>query len=350
MKTTNTGKRSLLIGNGINRLDSEQSVSWGKLLSDIKDRFNIKVDLDNEFKPFTLAFEELLHRKKGRNSFVEKLQELKKFIGENISEQLQGKAGFNVYHRKFMNLGYDDLLTTNYEYSFQKSVDENFLAFKKTKALNRLEPRYSMKRAYKVDGSKTKIWHIHGELMVSRNNSDRSKFIDEESILIGYEQYSEYLNKIQTVFKSGRGSKSNSDNSLIYRIMNNVDSPFWIDKFFTDNIDIIGQGLDFTENHLWWLINQRANYKRNNDTKELNVDNRIRYFYPKFENDGLIDLRESNFFEKAIRMRNASLKGKAMAELLSAFEVEGVEVKARAYTEFYDQVIENYLDINEKED
>ena len=58
--------------------------------------------------------------------FEEKLKELKKKIRGTIEQQLEKKKGYNEYHRKLVDLGYDDILTTNYDYAFQLSADENF--------------------------------------------------------------------------------------------------------------------------------------------------------------------------------------------------------------------------------
>jgi hypothetical protein len=51
-----TKKRALLTGNGINLLDDNQSLSWGKLLKEINTQNNTDIDFDNPFKPFPLAF------------------------------------------------------------------------------------------------------------------------------------------------------------------------------------------------------------------------------------------------------------------------------------------------------
>ena len=71
-------KRALLIGNGVNLLDPSQSYSWGALLQMLKTTYNIKVDLDNVFKPFPLAFDEMLHQKSGSNYFNDKVKTLKR--------------------------------------------------------------------------------------------------------------------------------------------------------------------------------------------------------------------------------------------------------------------------------
>ena len=350
MKNSYNGKKALLIGNGINRLFPKESLSWWQLLNELSERFNIAADLNNEFKPYTLLFEELLHRKPGMGPFQEMQKNLKQFIRQKIEKQLEGKKGFNEYHKKMMSLGYDDLLTTNYEYSFQKSIDSDFLKRKNSYALNRQEKKHSLKRGYNLSDESPTVWHIHGELEVPINYTNKSKNFAEESILIGYEQYADYMKKIRDAFDSGRGSRQDSSNNMKYRILNEVDSAFWMDKFFTQNIDIIGQGLDFSENHLWWILNQRANFIRNNEENELKIDNRIRFIYPKFSNENMIDTDQKDFLNKFINMRNNKLRSKASAELLKAFKVEDVIIKVdkeptneEAFREFYDRAIDQYL-------
>jgi hypothetical protein len=94
MVSSYKNKKALLIGNGINQLDKQQSVSWGDLLNELKSKFDIDVDLENEFKPFPLGFDEMLHQKDGSNNFENKLKRLKISIRNNINKQLKGKLGY----------------------------------------------------------------------------------------------------------------------------------------------------------------------------------------------------------------------------------------------------------------
>ena len=73
-------KKALLIGNGVNRLDSSQSFSWHAILEAVNAKYRFKVDLDNDFKPFPLAFDEMLHQTSRPNNFSEKIKILKQKI------------------------------------------------------------------------------------------------------------------------------------------------------------------------------------------------------------------------------------------------------------------------------
>lgn len=97
-----TRKKALLLGNGINRVIPEEAVSWGELLKNLKRKFDIEVELDNPFKPFPLAFDEMLHRKLGYNNLEVKLKSLKQYIREAMELLSENKQGFNQYHRQLV--------------------------------------------------------------------------------------------------------------------------------------------------------------------------------------------------------------------------------------------------------
>lgn len=338
-------KRALLIGNGVNQLDKEQSISWHNLLEVLKVKYSISVDLDNDFKPFPLGFEEMLHRKDGSNAFENKLKILKKGIRNSVENQLKGKLGYNDFHKKIMQVGYNDVLTTNYDYSLEKSIEPDFFLIKDDLAQNKQEIKYSLKRCYKLKAVDTKVWHIHGELFDSRNLSDNSKNYNEESIMIGYEHYTSYLEKIQENFKGKSGVQKDENKGLMIRLKGEKKDLFWTDIFFTHNIDIIGQGFDFSENHLWWLINQRANYIKNYSEKYgVLVDNEIKFYYPFIEGNDLINVTQLSSFDNILTKRNSINKSKAIAEVLEAFKVIQMPIVCASYDDFYNKLFnENIL-------
>lgn len=344
MISSRNNKRALLTGNGINQLDGTQSISWGALLEDLKETYSIKVDLANVFKPFPLGFEEMLHRKPGKNTFDEKLKNLKAKIREQIELQLENKLGYNEYHTKIMKVGYNDIITTNYDYSLEKSVEKDFFYEKDKIALNKQEIKFSLKRCYKINAVDCKVWHIHGELFDSRNIKDYNRYYKEESIMIGYEHYTSYLEKIQENFNGKPGNQKIKNTSLKSRIKHNTTGNFWTDILFTHDVDIIGQGLDFSENHLWWLIDQRANFiKNNNFEKEIKIDNILRYYYPVIGSNEIIDLKDPHEFEKIRKKLNAKDKSKAVSEVLEAFKVVPQPIECSSYQNFYDLLIEIHL-------
>lgn len=335
MENSLKNKNALLLGNGLNLLDSNQSFSWLDLLQKIKVEFNIITDLDNEFKPFPLVFEEMLNQKPGQNSFNSKIENIKKSIRSIFDNLIENKRGYNDFHKNISQLNYDDILTTNYDYSVEKSLDDNFKKIKKNVAIDKTESKHSLKRGYKIN-NKT-IWHIHGELFDCRKYSEQSKNYNEESIMIGYEHYSSYFQKIQENIKGQKGKQKIINQSLMTRLKNHVQSPFWTDIFFTHNIDIIGLSLDFSEFHLWWLINYRSNEIRKASNKhQININNKITYYYPKIneENNDV-----TNNIDDILKFKNKIKKSSAIAELLKAFNIYVKEIEVNSYEDFYSEFI-----------
>lgn len=336
-------KSALLVGNGINLLDYSQSVSWGALLNELKIQYDIDVDLDNEFKPFPLGFEEMRHLKNGGNSIESKLKNLKTTIREIIDRQLSGKSGFNTYHTRIMELNYNDILTTNYDYALEKSIQSDFLSKKQKLAVNRLERKFSLKRAYRLN-NQSSVWHIHGELESSRNVSKTSKEYKEESIMIGYEHYSDYLERIRENINGKKGKRISDNQSIISRLKYNTTGDFWTDALFTHNLDIIGLGLDFSENHLWWLLNRRATLIRNNSSnpqdEKVRINNQIKYYYPVIESDSTFSLTNSDLsMNEIIKKKNVFDKSKAIADVLKSFAVVPEPISCNSNKEFYDMFL-----------
>lgn len=338
MNNNYQNKNALLIGNGINLLDSRQSFSWGAILQELKNKFSIDIDLDNVCKPFPLAFDEMLHKKSGSNDFKDKIKTLKQGIRESIDNQLNGKRGFNEYHQSVTSLPYSDILTTNYDYSLQKSIKNDFILSKTSLANNRQERKFSLKRSYILN--KKKIWHIHGELYDSRSQSPQSKYYSEESIMIGYEHYTSYLERIQSNIKGSRGTQKIENQSLMIRLRDQTTGAFWTDIFFTHNLDIIGQGFDFSENHLWWLINFRANSIRNTNSKyKVKINNQIRYFYPIINHEDTEYTNQCYNLNLFVKDKVDFQRSKAIADILKAFKVETIPIQSNSYKDFYDKFI-----------
>lgn len=335
-------KKAMLIGNGLNRLDSSQSFSWGDLLKELKKKYNVNIDLDNIFKPFPLAFDEMQHLKTGNNSPSSKLKNLKQSIRNGVESQLAGKRGFNDYHQRLVSLNYDDIITTNYDYSLEKSIEPNFIILKRELAVNKQERKYSLKRCYKLK-SKTKFWHIHGELHDSRIHSENMNSYPEESIMIGYEHYASYLEKIQENIKGKSGYQKTDNQSLTLRIRDKKHSPYWTDIFFTHNVDIIGQAIDFSENHLWWLFNYRANLMQAVTKNGVQINNRIRFFYAKLNGENLIDINSLKSIDDLIWKKNYTQKSKAIGEVLKAFSIIPIEIECKTHIEFYEKLLTEYL-------
>lgn len=250
-----TKKEVILCGNSINQLENNDA-DWGELLKKIIKSENLKVQV-NDQKSYPLIFEEILFSCSGEYKII--LKRLKEKIVKHISTFQS-----TIYHEKLLQLPISEVLTTNYDYGFERCFEEKFSGFDRGILGN--EYRYSLHRQHTVHDKK--IWHIHGEL----NNGFRGEVrYPEQSIMIGNEHYGDYQRAVHEYIKPSGGLKT--------ALINIKDS--WVKRFFTHEMHIVGFGLDYTENHLWWLLNFRARkYKEHNE-----LPNSIKFYYPNFSKD-----------------------------------------------------------------
>lgn len=289
LKKNASRNKCLLLGNGLNRTNN--APSWEGLLTQLAANagFNVRI---NATKSYPLTFEEILYRMNGHHG--DNLRALKSHIYNGLINYSNTND-----HRDLMQKGYSEILTTNYDYALERVLDRNYSGL--TQHDSRPEWKHSLFRGRRW-GAKL-IWHIHGELDNGYSSFDRYR---ELSMMIGNEHYADYLsrmhNHIQRIIRQPHGDEKAERDS-------------WITRFFTHNIDIAGLGLDFTENHLWWLINYRARKLK----ESVPFKNKIRYFYVASEREDLQD----------------------KLDLLEAFQIqlEPIETEhndARRFREFWD--------------
>lgn len=249
-------ERVLLIGNGINNISVEYT--WKVLIEELIDHIGAKNKIQvNEDKPFPLLYEEISVKAAEKGIPIE--SEIKKIIGEKVK-----KFQPNKLHTEFSNLSIQNILTTNYDLTFENTLNSSSKMFNNCGTVK--ESRYSIFRHYKVKGKN--IWHIHGDV-----NSPNS-------ITLGYEHYSGYLQQMRNYIVTGTGnSYKKKYKPLTKRLKNGKlnDSESWLDFFFTKDIYIIGLTLDFVEIHLWWLLTFRQRARLIN---KMDLNNKIVYFYP----------------------------------------------------------------------
>lgn len=249
-------QKALLVGNDINNATS--SYSWNDLINGLLEysKMNKKIQIDN--KPFPFLYEEIYL--KSFRQYKTHENELKKYIASQTF-----KLEANVLHQLILDLNIENILTTNYDSLFETTSN---LPLKKcvNKGIVK-ENLYNLFRYHATE--KHKIWHIHG----SENNP--------QSITLGYEHYSGYLQQMRTYTTIGmKGMYTKKDFlPLRQRLLNgNKVGDSWVELFFTHDLFIFGLNLDFVEMHLWWLLNYRARAKMEN---RFPVHNTIRYFYPE---------------------------------------------------------------------
>ena len=213
----NFNSKTFLIGNGINQAVSNGVKSWSDLLKDISDSFNVEVDLKNEFKPFPLTFEEILFKSDGEFDLT--LNNIK----HKISKVFENTPP-NSLHSQFVNSGMENILTTNYDYAFEKAYISDFKNEKEFTSRSTDETLNSIKRKtiFKDKKGSPNIWHIHGEIKQRLYPYELKKTSRANSIMIGYEHYGAYLVEIQKYIKGDKGKK---DKSIIDKIIDKEYKP-----------------------------------------------------------------------------------------------------------------------------
>lgn len=248
-------KKILLIGNDIN--NATESYSWNDLINGLLEYAKIDKKLTMENKPFPLLYEEIYLNSAKAHQTPE--TRLKKFIAAKTRDLKP-----NILHEQILELGIENILTTNYDLSFEKTAGETGKCVNKGYIKENL---YNLFRYHKTDNNK--IWHIHGSQS------------SPKSITLGYEHYSGYLQQMRNYTANGtKGTYAKKDFiSLARRIQENtVTHESWVDFFFTHDVYIFGLNLDFVEMHLWWLLTYRSRAMVEN---RFIVNNRITYYYPK---------------------------------------------------------------------
>jgi hypothetical protein len=340
MKSSYTGERAFFLGNGINRIDNN-GISWGELLHKISSSYGITTDLKNELKPFTLAFEEMLYVKTGKNQFQSKLRNLKTKISDILLEDAE-KLIDNDVHKGFMQSGVKEIITTNYDYNLETSLNADFLINKKSNSINNLESKHSLYRCYLIYD--VIVRHIHGELKHNRNIKSTDKHYPEESIMIGFEHYSDYFAKVQSVIKGESGKQKDTEKkSVLVRIRDNDTNKIWTDLFFTHQLVFAGFSLDFTENHLWWLLIYREELKRKRNKFNIRIDNEIIFCIPIFPLESMsYTIKNKNDFDKLYRKKLSSDKNKGITDILKSLKVVIKPIECNSYKDFYLRVIDEY--------
>lgn len=333
----NNNVKAVFIGNGINRLEKYNTLSWDDLLNSLSMSETLlntfpklnTIDLKNPLKPFPFVFEELLQSERTHEiDFDERVKIFKEEIRKLLENQVKNKIKYNKFHKYIMRSNASDIITSNYDYGFEFSENLDFLRQKEDLAGNKLEHTANIKRVYSCYDKK--IWHMHGELFDCRKRSKiTTKDYPEQSILLGY---SHYLKNMSDIEKYVKGEKKNKT-GVISRLTNNEDMNIsWIDKFFTHDIDIFGFSLGFEEQDIWWLINYRANVINHKaDTKKV-VNNTINFYIREFEKN---DYDEMSFEQKVFYKKNL-----AVIDVLKLHHVNVIKYKANNWEDFYEKIIQ----------
>ncbi|CAI1535938.1 SIR2 family protein [Serratia marcescens] len=286
---------SLLVGNGINNV--APGYSWDDLIFSLKARTDADISIRAE-KPFPLTYEEIylsaISKVSGNKAARKIEKEFKKCVA-TFSERVESK----MIHGEICNIGASHILTTNYDFSLQKSIMPSFDGYKHDGIIK--ETKFNLFRRYKIHDGVT-FWPIHGVQS------------EPDTIILGYEHYIGYVQKLRDYIVNG------TDNSyrfkfdpLVSRLLDNkkISNDSWVELFFTQNIHIFGLGLGYVELDIWWLLNYRARR-----VPDGIVNNEILYYHRHEEEDGNL----------------------AKFELLKSFGVKLICLSSNG-TEFYEEVL-----------
>jgi len=226
---------SLLVGNGINRLNNDEA-AWEHILRQLSAGNPTGRELEHvKHKPFALLYEEILLSRTGQSTTVDDIG------AKSQIANLVARFRPNEFHKRLMSAPVKHILTTNYDYTLE---DATATGHKRSNV--KAERKYSLFR--RRTAGRRYVWHVHGEASAPN------------TITLGYDQYSGYLQKMRAYATAERSGEKGSP---VKRGEHEFDaddgsSYSWLDVFFRDDIHIIGCGLDFTEIDLWWALT----YKR----------------------------------------------------------------------------------------
>lgn len=233
----------LLLGNGINIGYAKNSFSWKQLL----DKVTIVADrpeYNNVSVPLPL---DIIIR---TNDNVEKQM-------KTIHKEMYGNVDNDDYMNMLKNIlgmRFDHILTTNYSYEIESAcidvptISDKMLTKhqKHSRSVERAEPKYLLHTYYDFtyNGHTNNIWHIHGEAR---------KY---QSMVIGHYYYGKLLSKYIEILDKQANLYVNCFNKN-----KNPTIDSWLDAFILGDVYVLGQGLDFSEMDLWWLINRKKREK-----------------------------------------------------------------------------------------
>lgn len=255
----------LLLGNGLNRSFQGDKASWKELLRE--NSFNQAVPEDITV-PLSL---EVVLRTENRAKEMMKKQ----------SESLYGIVSSEEYKatlQKVLAVGFDSILTTNYGYELESAgldtpkVTKSALAKMSRSTTGRIDSEFLLHTYNELTYANhlNHIWHIHGEAK------------KPSTMVIDHYHYGSLLNRFINFYR-WRGD----DAYKSLRRFAELPKESWLDVFMMSDVYILGQGLDFAEMDLWWLINRKCHEAAHGRAKGS-----IYFYEPKSDRtyDGKIEL------------------------------------------------------------
>ncbi len=236
----------LFFGNGINRTFNFDS--WDDLLNNVakneftKEELSCLENIPYPLKPVIMT-----------NDCVDK--EIKDFAP--ILTQLCPCEEEIRLLKGYTSLPFDSILTTNYTYEIEKTLEPSFSCLsgkpcKWRKVADEGKKRYFMRQfSTFFDCGSKRIWHIHGEA---------ARY---DTMVLGHYFYGKELSKIQQYVSAliARHKSCISRNA-------EIEYKSWIDYFMLGDLYVSGFGMDLSEFDFWWMVNCK---KRNFGETKITV-------------------------------------------------------------------------------
>ena len=222
--------KTLFLGNGLNRT-IENSLSWSDMMLRLGG-----CEPEGANIPFPIEFEQIAIKrgfmigKKGKDPNKELREEIKGMISDF-------ELPADAVHYRFAALNATHVVTTNFDRLF-----ENCYANLGKCIRNPGSSRNILEAIYCSRG--VDFYHAHG--------------IDEYSntLCLGHEHYISLVGKIRSaLYPKGEEEQSIIEN-LIKRQTPSLS--IWPEYLFTNNVAIVGFGMDYSEIDIWWLLALRA--------------------------------------------------------------------------------------------
>lgn len=221
--------KTLFIGNGLNRT-LEDGISWDDLMVRLRGR-----NLPEQSAPFPIEYEALAAQ---RGNMLGNRGDAYKQLREELSELIQDQTtkGSEVYGA-FRNIPFDHFVTTNYDTTFENMYDQAGSCISNIgSARNILDPVIKSEHA--------DFYHAHGV----------AKW--KNTLCLGHDHYASLIGKIRDRLKLKDNYNYSHLRSIILETEKSTRT--WPELLFTNDVAIVGLGLDYCEVDLWWLLSLRA--------------------------------------------------------------------------------------------
>lgn len=274
-------KKVLLLGNGIVR---NQNKSWTDIVSGLTLIDSKMVDeLPNSIVSILINKK---HPHKADEEFWKEISNNQKVIIEN--KQL----------KEMVEMSFDAIVTTNYTYEIEKTLNDSFDYLKDKNTIEvgneKNKKRYLLETHNIVDGKS--VYHMHGEL--------RKKM----SLIYDIKHYCKLIERIikqENIINKNKIKKDDNYST-------------WVEYVLYSDLYIVGQGLDYSEYDLWYLLSERFSHGNINCVhyyEPKTIDNKSKlYLLNKLGVDVKtldtniincgekeIDIEYKNFYEKVIK-------------------------------------------------